>query len=82
MQKRARVIYNPTAGRELMKQKMIDILGIFEEAGGTKLVLLQRRQKKILLKMKLSVQPKPDLIWSWRLAVTELLTKWLMELRR
>ncbi|KRM93107.1 diacylglycerol kinase [Lentilactobacillus senioris] len=33
MQKRARVIYNPTAGRELMKQKMIDILGIFEEAG-------------------------------------------------
>ncbi|MCY9806677.1 diacylglycerol kinase [Lentilactobacillus senioris] len=33
MQKRARIIYNPTAGRELMKQKMIDILGIFEEAG-------------------------------------------------
>lgn len=33
MQKRARVIYNPTAGRELMKQKMIDILNIFEEAG-------------------------------------------------
>ncbi|WP_172187365.1 diacylglycerol kinase [Lentilactobacillus kribbianus] len=33
MQKRARVIYNPTAGRELMKQKMIDILNILEQAG-------------------------------------------------
>lgn len=33
MRKRARVIYNPTAGRELMKQKMIDILNILEQAG-------------------------------------------------
>ncbi|WPC18747.1 diacylglycerol kinase [Pediococcus inopinatus] len=33
MQKRARVIYNPTSGREVLKQSMIDILNILEEAG-------------------------------------------------
>lgn len=33
MRKRARVIYNPTSGRELLKSKMIDILGVFEKAG-------------------------------------------------
>ncbi|WP_412988413.1 diacylglycerol kinase [Pediococcus siamensis] len=33
MQKRARVIYNPTSGREVLKQNMIDILNVFEEAG-------------------------------------------------
>ncbi len=33
MQKRARVIYNPTSGREALKQNMIDILNVFEEAG-------------------------------------------------
>ncbi|WP_105956339.1 diacylglycerol kinase [Apilactobacillus quenuiae] len=33
MRKRARVIYNPTSGREALKQNMIDILGVFEKAG-------------------------------------------------
>ncbi|MEJ6399612.1 diacylglycerol kinase [Nicoliella lavandulae] len=33
MRKRARIIYNPTAGREALKQKMIDILSVYEEAG-------------------------------------------------
>ncbi|PWF99937.1 diacylglycerol kinase [Levilactobacillus bambusae] len=33
MKKRARVIYNPTSGRELLKAKMIDILNVFEQAG-------------------------------------------------
>lgn len=33
MQKRARVIYNPTSGREALKQNMIDILAVFEKAG-------------------------------------------------
>lgn len=33
MRKRARVIYNPTSGREILKQKMVDILDIFEQAG-------------------------------------------------
>ncbi|AQW21637.1 diacylglycerol kinase [Lentilactobacillus curieae] len=33
MRKRARVIYNPTSGRELLKQKLVDILNIFEQAG-------------------------------------------------
>ena len=33
MSKRARVIYNPTSGRELLKPKMIDILNVFEQAG-------------------------------------------------
>lgn len=33
MQKRARVIYNPTAGREVLKQEMIDIINVFEQAG-------------------------------------------------
>lgn len=31
--KRARIIYNPTSGREILKQKMIDILSVFEKAG-------------------------------------------------
>jgi diacylglycerol kinase (ATP) len=30
---RARVIYNPTSGREMLKKSMIDILQILEEAG-------------------------------------------------
>ncbi|UDM32416.1 diacylglycerol kinase [Lentilactobacillus laojiaonis] len=33
MRKRARVIYNPTSGREILKQKMIGILNVFEKAG-------------------------------------------------
>ncbi|MFD1124353.1 diacylglycerol kinase [Lentilactobacillus raoultii] len=33
MRKRARVIYNPTSGREILKQKMVDILDVFEHAG-------------------------------------------------
>ncbi len=33
MRKRARVIYNPTSGREILKSKMIDILNVFEKAG-------------------------------------------------
>ncbi|GLB46647.1 diacylglycerol kinase [Philodulcilactobacillus myokoensis] len=33
MRKRARVIYNPTSGREILKSKMIDILNVFEQAG-------------------------------------------------
>ncbi|WP_025729958.1 diacylglycerol kinase [Atopobacter phocae] len=31
--KRARVIYNPTSGREVLKNQMIDILNILEDAG-------------------------------------------------
>uniref|UniRef100_A0A1K2I4M0 Transcription regulator [contains diacylglycerol kinase catalytic domain] n=1 Tax=Loigolactobacillus rennini TaxID=238013 RepID=A0A1K2I4M0_9LACO len=33
MQQRARVIYNPVSGHESLKPNMIDILGIFEQAG-------------------------------------------------
>lgn len=33
MRKRARVIYNPTSGREVLKSKMIDILNVLERAG-------------------------------------------------
>ncbi|MHA8138111.1 diacylglycerol kinase [Lactobacillaceae bacterium Scapto_B20] len=33
MRKRARIIYNPTAGREALKQKMVDILSVYEQAG-------------------------------------------------
>lgn len=33
MRKRARVIYNPSSGREALKKDMIDILGVFEQAG-------------------------------------------------
>ena len=33
MRKRARVIYNPTSGREILKSKMIDILNVLEHAG-------------------------------------------------
>ncbi|WP_353989218.1 diacylglycerol kinase [Pediococcus argentinicus] len=33
MAKRARVIYNPTSGREAIKQNLVEILAVFEEAG-------------------------------------------------
>lgn len=33
MHKRARVIYNPTAGRETMRNSLVDILDIYEQAG-------------------------------------------------
>ncbi|QBO35550.1 diacylglycerol kinase [Periweissella cryptocerci] len=31
--KRARIIYNPTSGRELVKRQLVDILQVYEEAG-------------------------------------------------
>lgn len=30
---RARIIYNPSAGRELIKKNLVDILQIYENAG-------------------------------------------------
>lgn len=33
MHKRARIIYNPTSGREALKDDMIDILAVYEQAG-------------------------------------------------
>lgn len=33
MTKRARIIYNPTSGREAIKQNLVDIFSVFEEAG-------------------------------------------------
>ncbi|GAA3609961.1 diacylglycerol kinase [Secundilactobacillus similis DSM 23365 = JCM 2765] len=33
MRKRARVIYNPSSGREALKKDLIDILGVYEQAG-------------------------------------------------
>lgn len=33
MRKRARVIYNPSSGREALKKDLIDILDVFEQAG-------------------------------------------------
>lgn len=33
MKKRCRIIYNPTSGREAMKNDLVDILNILERAG-------------------------------------------------
>lgn len=33
MRKRARIIYNPTSGREMIKQHLVEILAVFEKAG-------------------------------------------------
>ena len=33
MRKRARIIYNPTAGREALRNDLVDILDIYEKAG-------------------------------------------------
>lgn len=30
---RARIIYNPTSGRELLKKNLVDILSVYESAG-------------------------------------------------
>lgn len=33
MQKRARIIYNPTSGREALKSDLVDIMAVYEQAG-------------------------------------------------
>lgn len=33
MRKRARIIYNPTSGRKMIKQHLVEILAVFEKAG-------------------------------------------------
>ena len=33
MRKRARIIYNPTSGREAMRNDLVDILAVYEQAG-------------------------------------------------
>ena len=33
MQKRCRIIYNPTSGREALKNDLVEILNILERAG-------------------------------------------------
>ena len=33
MRKRARIIYNPTSGREALRSDLVDILAVYEQAG-------------------------------------------------
>ena len=33
VRKRARIIYNPTSGRETLRSDLVDILAIYEKAG-------------------------------------------------
>ena len=33
MAKRARIIYNPTSGREALRNDLVDILDVYEQAG-------------------------------------------------
>lgn len=60
MRKRARVIYNPTSGRELLKQKLVDILNIFEQAG-YETSAYATTPPRTLLKTRLAVLPKTAL---------------------
>ncbi len=81
MQKRARVIYNPTSGRELLKQKMVDILNIFEQAG-YETSAYATTQPRTPLRMKRGVQLRLVLNWSLLRAVMARLTRLSMALRR
>lgn len=56
--KKARVIYNPVAGKELMKKNLADILDVLEQAG-FEASAFATTQKKIRRKTKHDASQKP-----------------------
>lgn len=60
--KKARVIYNPTSGKELLKKNLADILQALEDSG-YEASAYATTPEKILPKMKQEEQQKMDLIW-------------------
>lgn len=60
-QKRARLIYNPTSGQEIMKKNVAEVLDVLE-GFGYETSAFQTHQSQILLVMRLNVPRKLDLI--------------------
>ena len=60
--KKARVIYNPTSGKELIKKNLADILSILEECGYEASAFATTPEKKIQHAMKHIVLRVQDLI--------------------
>ena len=58
-QKRARLIYNPTSGQEIMKKSVAEVLDVLEGFGYETSAF---HQSQILLVMRLNVPRKLDLI--------------------
>ena len=58
-QKRARLIYNPTSGQEIMKKNVAEVLDILE--GALKRQPFKQHQMKTQQKMRPLVQPKQAL---------------------
>lgn len=60
--KRARVIYNPTSGKELIRKNLADILDVLE-TGGYEASALPRPLRHFPLVMKQEEPAKLVLIW-------------------
>ena len=59
-QKRARLIYNPTSGQEIMKKNVAEVLDILEGAG-FEASAFKQHQMRTQQKMKPHVRPKQAL---------------------
>ena len=73
-QKRARLIYNPTSGQEIMKKNVAEVLDILEGAG-FETSAFQTTPDENSAKMRPLVQQKQALIWLLRLVVMEQLMR-------
>ena len=73
-QKRARLIYNPTSGQEIMKKNVAEVLDILEGAG-FEASAFQTTPDENSAKMRPLVQQKQALIWLLRLVVMEQLMR-------
>ena len=61
MHKRARIIYNPTSGREALRGDLMDILAVYEQAG-YETSAYATTPEPIRLKMKPPGRPRRALI--------------------
>ncbi len=59
--KRARLIYNPTSGQEIIKKNIAEVLDVLEDVG-YETSAYQTTPALFLLKKKLKEQQKQDLI--------------------
>ena len=59
--KRARLIYNPTSGQEIIKKNIAEVLDVLEDVG-MKQVLIRQRPLLYQLKTKQRERLKQDLI--------------------
>ena len=76
--KRARIIYNPTSGREAIKKNLPDVLEILENAGYETSTHATTGEGDAIEAAKLAVERRYDLVVAAS-GEMERLAKWLME---